>query len=144
MRLAEETFSPISNGFRRSGPSGCPSKAVERFIKIGCCVRREKGAQTAVFRLQQYEIERRHATLVAILVEATATLTDEILDLYDRMIGSFFTEAKNKHEKTFAAAGKAINEKLRLYAKVGSALIDTKEKGCDLSRRLKLSSRGRS
>jgi hypothetical protein len=26
---------------------------------------------------------------VAILVEATATLTDEILDLHDRMIGSF-------------------------------------------------------
>jgi hypothetical protein len=67
--------------------------------------------------------------LVAILVEATATLTDEILDLHDRVIGSFFTKAKNKHAKTFAAAGKAINEKLRLYAKVGSALIDAKEKG---------------
>ena len=90
-----------------------------------------EGAQTAVFQLQEYEIERRHATLVAILVEATATLTDEILDLHDRMIGSFFTKAKNKHEKTFAAAGKAINEKLRLYAKVGSALIDAKEKGSD-------------
>jgi hypothetical protein len=90
-----------------------------------------EGAQTAVFQLQQYEIERRHATLVAILVEATATLTNEILDLHDRMIGSFFTKARNKHEKTFAAAGKAINEKLRLYAKVGSALIDAKEKGCD-------------
>jgi TnpA family transposase len=90
-----------------------------------------EGAQTAVFQLQQYEIERRHATLVAILVEATATLTDEILDLHDRMIGSFFTKAKNKHEKTFAAAGKAINEKLQLYAKVGSALIDAKEKGSD-------------
>ena len=47
------------------------------------------------------------------------------------MIASFFTKAKNKHEKTFAAAGKAINEKLRLYAKVGSALIDAREKGCD-------------
>jgi hypothetical protein len=47
------------------------------------------------------------------------------------MIGSFFTKAKNKHEKTFAAAGKAINEKLRQYAKVGSALIDAREKGCD-------------
>ena len=90
-----------------------------------------EGAQTAVFQLQEYETERRYATLVAILVEATATLTDEILDLHDRMIGSFFTKAKNKHEKTFAAAGKAINEKLRLYAKVGSALIDAREKGCD-------------
>jgi hypothetical protein len=90
-----------------------------------------EGAQTTVFQLQECETERRYATLVAILVEATATLTDEILDLHDRMIGSFFTKAKNKQEKTFAAAGKAINEKLRLYAKVGSALIDAREKGCD-------------
>ena len=65
-----------------------------------------EGAQTAVFQLQECETERHYATLVAILVEATATLTDEILDLHDRMIGSFFTKAKNKHEKTFAAAGK--------------------------------------
>jgi Domain of unknown function (DUF4158) len=90
-----------------------------------------ESAQTAVFQLQEYETKRRYATLVAILVEATATLADEILDLHDRMIGSFFTKAKNKHEKTFASAGKAINEKLRLYAKVGSALIDAREKGCD-------------
>jgi hypothetical protein len=53
------------------------------------------------------------------------------------MIGSFFTKAKNKHEKTFAAAGKAINEKLRLYAKVGSALIDAREKGAILSQQSK-------
>jgi len=33
--------------------------------------------------------------LVAILIEATATLTDEILDLHHRMIGSFFAKAKN-------------------------------------------------
>ena len=53
------------------------------------------------------------------------------------MIGSFFTKAKNKHEKTFAAAGKAINEKLRLYAKVGTALIDAREKGAILSQQSK-------
>jgi hypothetical protein len=90
-----------------------------------------EGAQTTVLQLQQYETERRYATLVAILVEATATLTDEILDLHDRMIGSFFTKAKNKHEKTFAAAGKAINEKLRRYAKAGSVLIDARKKSRD-------------
>jgi hypothetical protein len=78
------------------------------------------------------------------LVEATATLTDEILDLQDRVFGSFFTKAKNKQQTTFAAASRAMNEKLRLYAKVGSALIDAKEKGCDAFRRLKLLSHGKS
>jgi hypothetical protein len=70
-----------------------------------------EGAQTAVFQLQEYETERRHATLVAILVEATATLTHEILDLHDRMIGSFFTKAKNKHAKTLCSRRQSYQRK---------------------------------
>lgn len=34
-------------------------------------------AQTAVFQLQEYDPLRRYATLVAILLDTTATLTDE-------------------------------------------------------------------
>ena len=36
------------------------------------------------------DAERRYATLVAILLDTEATLTDEILDMHDRMIGSAF------------------------------------------------------
>jgi TnpA family transposase len=39
------------------------------------------------------------------------------------LIGSFFTKAKNKYEHAFAEQGKAINDKVRLYAKVGAALV---------------------
>jgi Transposase and inactivated derivatives, TnpA family len=74
---------------------------------------REAG-QTAVYQLEEYETDRRHATLVAILLDTAATLTDEILNLHDRLIGSFFTKAKHKYEKRFAADGKAVNEKVRL------------------------------
>jgi len=90
-----------------------------------------EGAQTAVYQLQEYEIERRHATLVAILIDTAATLTDEILNLHDRLIGSFFTRAKNKYSTHFAADGKALNDKVRLYARVGSALIAAKGAGHD-------------
>jgi hypothetical protein len=90
-----------------------------------------EGGQTAVYHLEEYETDRRHATLVAILLDIAATLTDEILNLHDRLIGSFFTKARHKYEKRFAAEGKAVNDKVRLYAKVGAALISAKEAGAD-------------
>ncbi|MBB5411223.1 TnpA family transposase [Paraburkholderia sp. HC6.4b] len=90
-----------------------------------------EGEQTAVYQIEEYETDRRHATLVAILLDTAATLTDEILNLHDRLIGSFFTKAKHKYEKRFAAEGKAVNDKVRLYAKVGGALIAAKETGDD-------------
>ena len=91
---------------------------------------REAG-QTAVYQFKEYEQARRHGTLVALMIETAATLTDEIVDLNDRLIGSFFTKSKNKYERTFAEQGKAINDKVRLYAKVGAALIDARELGRD-------------
>ena len=90
-----------------------------------------EGAQTAAFQIADYEIDRRHAMLVAIVIDTAATLTDEILDLHDRLIGSFFTKSKHKYEKTFAASGKSVNDKVRMLAKVGTALIDAKKAKAD-------------
>ncbi|MEO6073750.1 MAG: hypothetical protein ABIP67_10925 [Burkholderiales bacterium] len=90
-----------------------------------------EGAQTAAFQIADYEIDRRHAMLVAIVMDTAATLIDEILDLHDRLMGSFFTKAKHKYEKTFAASGKSVNDKVRMLAKVGTALIDAKKANAD-------------
>jgi hypothetical protein len=91
---------------------------------------REAG-QSAVYQLKEHEPARRHGTLVALMIETSATLTDEILNLHDRLIGSFVTRSKNKYERAFAEQGKAINDKVRLYAKVGAALVDARERGGD-------------
>jgi TnpA family transposase len=90
-----------------------------------------EGAQTAVYQLQEYETTRRYATLVAILLDTLATLTDETLELHDRLIGTFFSKARSKHDREFAADGRAVNEKVRLYAKVGKALIASKAEQSD-------------
>ncbi|PZS08516.1 MAG: Tn3 family transposase, partial [Chloroflexi bacterium] len=90
-----------------------------------------EGAQSAVYQFREYEQDRRHGTLVALMTETAATLTDEILELHDRLIGSFFTQSKNKYERAFAEQGKAINDKVRLFAKVGSALVAAREQGSD-------------
>ena len=90
-----------------------------------------EGAQITVYHLLDFEAERRHATLVAILLDTEATLTDEILDMHDRMISGAFAKAKRSYETSFQESGKAINEKVRLYAKVGQALIEAKATGND-------------
>jgi Tn3 transposase DDE domain len=61
-----------------------------------------------------------------VLLETSATVTDEILDFNDRLLGSFFAKAKRQFESTFQDAGRAINDKVRLYAKIGQALIEAK------------------
>jgi hypothetical protein len=42
-----------------------------------------------------------------------------------------FSKAETRHARAFQAAGRAINEKVRLYARVGAALIAAREAGQD-------------
>jgi len=81
--------------------------------------------------LAKFEPQRRYATLVALAIEGMATVTDEIIDLHDRILGKLFNAAKNKHQQQFQASGKAINAKGRLYGRIGQALIDAKQSGRD-------------
>ncbi|SQD10809.1 Transposase and inactivated derivatives, TnpA family [Citrobacter freundii] len=81
--------------------------------------------------LAKFEVQRRYATLVALAIEGMATVTDEIIDLHDRIIGKLFNAAKNKHQQQFQASGKAINDKVRMYGRIGQALIEAKQSGSD-------------
>jgi hypothetical protein len=81
--------------------------------------------------LAKFESQRRYATLVALAIEGMATVTDEIIDLHDRIIGKLFNAAKNKHQQQFQASGKAINDKVRMYGRIGQALIEAKQSGGD-------------
>ena len=48
---------------------------------------REAGRTTAQ-HIAGYERQRRHATLVAIILELGAALTDQAIDLFERLVGS--------------------------------------------------------
>ena len=82
-----------------------------------------EGAQMSAQHLRDLDLQRRHATLVALVLDLHAAITDQILEMHDRVVGHLFADAKRKHEQRFAAAGNAINDKVRLYARVGHALI---------------------
>ena len=97
-----------------------------RLLKIA-----REGGQMRAFDLAKFEPQRRYATLVALVIEGTATVIDEIIDLHDRIIGKLFNAAKNKHQQQFQASGKAINDKVRLYGRIGLALIEAKKTGAD-------------
>jgi TnpA family transposase len=81
--------------------------------------------------LAKFENKRRYATLVALALEGTATVTDQLIDLHDRILVKMFSTAKHKHQQDFQDKGKAINDKVRLYSKVGHALLDAKESDSD-------------
>jgi TnpA family transposase len=83
---------------------------------------REAG-RTTVQHVAGYERQRRHATLVATTLDISASLTDQAIDLFDRLVGAMFRRADGRHARAFQADARAINEKVRLYARVGAALI---------------------
>ena len=91
---------------------------------------REAG-RTTVQHLAGYERQRRHATLVAVTLDLAANLTDQALTLFDRLIGAMFRKAEGRHVRRFHADGRAINEKVRLYAKIGAALVAARDGGQD-------------
>ena len=97
-----------------------------RLLKIA-----REGGQMRAFDLAKFEPQRRYATLVALAIEGMATVTDEIIDLHDRIIGKLFNAAKHRHAQQFQASGKAINDKVRLYGRIGLALIEAKQAGRD-------------
>jgi TnpA family transposase len=66
-----------------------------------------------------------------LLLETHATITDEIIEMHDRIIGRLFTRAKHNHCEQFQQSGKAIHEKVRLYWRVGKALLEAKQSGAD-------------
>jgi hypothetical protein len=77
---------------------------------------REAG-RTTVQHVAGYERQRRHATLVATTLDVTARLTDQAIDLFDRLVGALFRKAEGRHARAFQADARAINEKVRLYAR---------------------------
>lgn len=90
-----------------------------------------EGARMTAQRLGEFDAERRDATLVAFLLATAEDLVDQALDMHDRLLGQQFKKGERKQEDQIKKSRKAINEKVRLYARVGKALITAKEETQD-------------
>lgn len=47
------------------------------------------------------------------MLELTAMLTDQALNMFEQLIGSLFKRTERAHADEFHSSGKAINEKVR-------------------------------
>jgi len=87
--------------------------------------------QTTAQHLRRFDEEQRHALIVALLLETGATLTDEVLAMHERILGTVFARAKRQHQEAFAGSAQAIKEKLKLLDRIGKALVEAKRTGGD-------------
>jgi TnpA family transposase len=90
-----------------------------------------EGGRMTTQHLIDLEESRRYATMVAVVLDTRATLIDEIIDLHDRILGTLFSRAKRQHAEQFQQSGRSINDQLRLYTRIGNALLEAKETGGD-------------
>lgn len=90
-----------------------------------------EGAQMTSQHIRDLEPNRRVATITAIILETRATIIDETIDLHDRFMNAIFSKAKRAHSEAFHTSGKAINNKVLLYTKIGKALLQAKQDGTD-------------
>jgi len=99
----------------------------ERLRKLA----REGGRFTAQ-HLRALSLLRRRATLVATVLDTTTRLTDDGVGLFDRAVGRMFRRAEAREENAVLRDARAVNDKVRLLAKLGAALIAAKEGDADL------------
>lgn len=88
-----------------------------------------EGSQMPVSNIAKFESIRKYATLVAVVIEARATLIDEIVDLHDKIMGRFFSKAKRIQADKLQKSSKTIHAKLRQYLHIGEALLSAKQTG---------------
>ena len=81
--------------------------------------------------LAKFEPTRRYATLFAMATESMATVTDEIIDLHDRIIGRLIRTAQNKQNQATLASRSTITAMMRMHSRLGDALFSAKENGED-------------
>jgi len=92
-----------------------------------------EGRRMTVKHLKDLAFERRIATLTAMLIDIRSLIIDEIVDLHDRIIGSVFKKAKDLLQQQVQSSSKDVNDQLHNYMKLGTAIINAKESGTNLS-----------
>lgn len=76
--------------------------------------------------LTRFSAARRHAILVCVLEDARATLTDEIIELHERILNSLFNKAKKTQAERLQQTGRLIQLKLKQYIDIGQALSEAR------------------
>ncbi len=90
--------------------------------------------ETAVLsaqHLSRFDTARRLATLIVFAREMEAVLTDAAITMFDKMLGSVFRRADNKHKENLVARAKTLDASTRALLGMAKAMLVAKDKGED-------------
>jgi TnpA family transposase len=90
-----------------------------------------EGMTVTTQNLATFGPHRRYATLVSVLLDRLATLTDEALEMHDRLMLGLFRKSEIEQSLKLQESSKAINENLGDYARVGKAVIEARNEKRD-------------
>ena len=107
----------------RPAPKGVHPERLRRLAR--------EGARFTAQHLRVLSPLRRRATLVATVLDTITRLTDDSVALFDRAVGRMFRRAETRERDALLRDARAINDKVRLLAKLGTALIEARDSGAD-------------
>ena len=90
-----------------------------------------EGARLSTQHFAALAVGRRRATLVATVLDTMPRLTDEAISTFERLIGRLFRRAERRAKDALQRDARLINEKVKLLAEIGEALIGAKAAGED-------------
>ena len=90
-----------------------------------------QGAHLTAQHLKALSPDRRRAILVVTVLETMVRLTDEAIGVFDRSIGQLFRRAERRASTALQHDARAINDKVRLFTRIGDALLEARETGDD-------------
>ncbi|MEX1028913.1 MAG: DUF4158 domain-containing protein [Paenibacillaceae bacterium] len=89
------------------------------------------GARYEPHSFRRFDTPKKYAILVAYLVELIQDLTDQAFEIHDRQILQLLSKGRKAQEELQKQNGKSINEKVVLFANLGTALIKARSEGGD-------------
>lgn len=81
--------------------------------------------------VSRFDTPRRLATLIVFAREMEAVLTDATLAMFDKMLGSVFRRAENKHKENLVSRAKTLDASTRALLGMAKAMLTAKEHGED-------------
>ncbi|MEO7468508.1 MAG: Tn3 family transposase [Sphingobium limneticum] len=91
----------------------------------------QEGVRLTAQHLSVLNPIRRRAVLVATVAEMQIALTDDAVMMFERLIGQMFRRAERREEAALKRDKRTINGKIRLLARLGTAIIDARDCGTD-------------